>query len=259
LYATVAGGNVNSASGAYSAICGGQSNQASNANAAVCGGQQNIAQGVSSFIGGGQDNQANGAHATVPGGRINSAFGTLSMASGYRAKTTSPHYGAFVWADSSNFDFTSTAANEFSARATGGVRFVSAIDGSGVPTAGVTLAPGDGAWATLSDRNAKENVMAVDGEALLEKLAAIPIATWNYKAQDPSIRHIGPMAQDFYSAFRVGRDEEHITTVDADGVALAAIQALNNKLSEQAAENEVLRRQMAELREMIRELSSERK
>jgi hypothetical protein len=34
------------------------------------------------------------------------------------------------------------------------------------------------------------------------------------------------MAQDFYAAFGVGEDDTHITTVDADGVALAAIQGL---------------------------------
>jgi len=38
------------------------------------------------------------------------------------------------------------------------------------------------------------------------------------------------MAQDFRTAFGLGTDERHIATVDADGVALAAIQGLNQKL-----------------------------
>ena len=53
--------------------------------------------------------------------------------------------------------------------------------------------------------------------------------TWNLKSQDPAIRHIGPMAQDFYAAFNVGEDDKHINSVDADGVALAAIQGLNRE------------------------------
>jgi len=56
--------------------------------------------------------------------------------------------------------------------------------------------------------------------------------TWNYKAQDPSIRHIGPMAQDFYGAFSYGEDNKYINTLDADGVALAAIQGLYEVVKE---------------------------
>ena len=60
----------------------------------------------------------------------------------------------------------------------------------------------------------------------------MPITTWSYIADD-GVRHLGPMAQDFYSAFSVGMDEKTISTVDADGVALAAIQGLNQKLTEE--------------------------
>jgi hypothetical protein len=35
------------------------------------------------------------------------------------------------------------------------------------------------------------------------------------------------MAQDFYAAFGVGEDDKHITSIDEDGVALAAIKALH--------------------------------
>ena len=84
------------------------------------------------------------------------------MAAGRRAKAT--HDGAFVWADASDFDFTSTGINQFNVRATGGTRFVSGLDGSGNPTAGVELPAGGGAWSSLSDHNAKANVAAVDGQ-----------------------------------------------------------------------------------------------
>jgi hypothetical protein len=74
-------------------------------------------------------------------------------------------------------------------------------------------------WSGISDRNVKENFAPVDGQDVLASLAKIPIETWNLKSQDPSVRHIGPMAQDFYAAFEVGEDERHISTVGADGVA----------------------------------------
>jgi hypothetical protein len=77
-----------------------------------------------------------------------------------------------------------------------------------------------------SDRNAKANFALVDPRSVLQRLAAIPIQTWNFKSQPESVRHIGPVAQDFRDAFRLGTDDKHIATVDADGVALAAIQGL---------------------------------
>jgi hypothetical protein len=178
---------------------------------------------------------------TVGGGFQNTARGDFSWAGGRRAKTQTadatpiPHHGAFVWADSSFFEFHSTANNQFSARATGGVRFVTAIDGFGTPTAGVSLTPGDSAWAVLSDRAAKENWVGVDGHQVLDRLVAMPIGWWNYKAQSADVRHIGPTAQDFRAAFGLGRGDATIATIDADGVALAAIQGLNAKLEAKVA------------------------
>jgi hypothetical protein len=52
------------------------------------------------------------------------------------------------------------------------------------------------------------------------------------------------MAQDFHAAFNLGADDKHIATVDADGVALAAIQGLNQRLTEE------LKRRDAELAEL---------
>ena len=47
------------------------------------------------------------------------------------------------------------------------------------------------------------------------------------------------MAQDFYAAFGLGADDKHITTVDEGGVALAAIQGLNQKLETGSQNSEV--------------------
>jgi uncharacterized protein YceH (UPF0502 family) len=107
----------------------------------------------------------------------------------------------------------------------------------------------------LSDRNAKENTSAVNAQEILEKVAALPMSTWNYKSQDRSIRHIGPMAQDFRAAFGVGENERTISVVDADGVALAAIQGLNQKLEAAVTEKqtriEALEKTVAELKELV--------
>jgi hypothetical protein len=86
----------------------------------------------------------------------------------------------------------------------------------------------------MSDRNAKENFQPVSPIEILDKVAALPISRWNYKT-DKNGAHIGPMAQDFYSAFNTGKDEKHIATVDEEGVALGAIQGLNQKLDQKEA------------------------
>ena len=105
--------------------------------------------------------------------------------------------------------------------------------------AGVSLPAGGGSWSTLSDRNAKTHFAPVNPRELLDRLAQLPIQSWNYKSQSESVRHVGPTAQDFHAAFTVGEDDQHIATVDADGVALAAIQGLNQKLEEQLKAKEV--------------------
>jgi hypothetical protein len=98
-----------------------------------------------------------------------------------------------------------------------------------VNSSGLTV---NGVVVSASDRHAKENFKPVDPRAVLDKVAALPLSEWNYQADEVRSRHIGPMAQDFHAAFGVGFDDKHIATVDADGVALAAIQGLNRKLEE---------------------------
>jgi hypothetical protein len=265
--ATVAGGTLNLSSGANSTVSGGSENASTASHATIGGGAANTNQGLASTIGGGRHHfiTSDAAFATVPGGHRNVAAARATFAAGYGAEAR--HDGAFVWADTSDFPnffpipFSSTTSNEFSVLATGGVRFVSAVDTNRAPTAGVTLAPGSGAWATLSDRHAKENFSPANGRDVLEKVAALPLATWNYKSQDKSIRHIGPTAQDFHTAFGVGENERTIATVDADGVALAAIQGLNQKLEEQLkardAEIEQLKHVVAELKQLLKAERSE--
>lgn len=70
----------------------------------------------------------------------------------------------------------------------------------------------------------------VDGYEVLEKLAALPISTWNYQWDPPTTRHLGPMAQDFMATFGLGDDDTVINMVDANGVNMVAIQALYRKI-----------------------------
>jgi hypothetical protein len=110
----------------------------------------------------------------------------------------------------------------------------------------------------LSDRNVKTNFEAVAAGDVLAKVAALPISTWNFKT-DLKTRHIGPMAQDFHAAFgSSGGDDTHIALVDEGGVALAAIQGLNEKVEsgKQKAETQVeeLKSENAELKARLEKL-----
>jgi hypothetical protein len=234
LTATVGGGLNNTASGEMATVGGGLLNSASATEATVAGGYFNRAGSSYATIGGGHNNTASGSYSTVPGGTSNSSAGSYSFAAGRRAKAN--NQGCFVWGDSTYADVSCSTDNAWVARASGGVTFYT----NAAMTTGVSVPAGGGAWSTVSDRNLKENVAKVDGQEVLESLVRVPVTTWNYTSQDGSIRHIGPMAQDFYAAFGVGEDDTHISTVDADGVALAAIQGLH-------AENQALKAQVAEL------------
>ena len=77
-----------------------------------------------------------------------------------------------------------------------------------------------------SDVNTKEAIAAVAPDEILAKVSALPVSTWQYKIDNQKCRHLGPMAQDFYAAFGLGRDEKGISPGDVSGVALAAIKGL---------------------------------
>lgn len=277
-YAVIAGGYQNTVSGQRGAICGGVNNVVTGIAGTVCGGDTNKVMRQQGFIGGGLDNEVHGLrssivggyinyvasgsdygaigggracsttvdYAIIPGGRACEVNGTYGFASGREAIVN--HSGSFVWADNSSLEFASTTNNQFRVRARGGAQFVTAIDGAGNATAGVQVASGGGSWSSLSDRNAKENFSDIDSREILERVNGLELTNWNYKTQEDGIRHIGPMAQDFYAAFGLGEMETRINTVDADGIALAAIQGLNQKLEEKfAAQEEEISSLKAEL------------
>ena len=116
---TVGGGEQNTASGFWCTTAGGHDNDAMGQAGTIGGGEQNSVTGWYSTISGGSGNTASGKYATVPGGHENTALGNSSFAAGWRAKAN--HRGTFIWADSTNEDFTSTGPDQFLIRASGGV------------------------------------------------------------------------------------------------------------------------------------------
>jgi uncharacterized coiled-coil protein SlyX len=71
------------------------------------------------------------------------------------------------------------------------------------------------------------------------------------------------MAQDFRAAFGLGDDDKVISTVDADGVALAAAQALEARTATQQqridaleAQNAAQARELAEMRARMERLEA---
>ena len=106
----------------------------------------------------------------------------------------------------------------------------------------------EGVVNQVSDVNVKENFTAVSPQEILMRLNELNITSWNY-ISDPDSTHIGPTAQDFYAAFGVGVDNQHISSIDTGGVALVAIQALNQQLLAQNATIEQLTEQNERLQQ----------
>jgi hypothetical protein len=290
----------------------------------VSGGRDNSARNYAATVGGGYLNAASGFAATIPGGQQNVASGNQSFAAGIRANAV--HDGSFVWSDRSSLDpFFSTAENQFSVRAGGGIRLAGNLQldegdyrylslsggnslgyiygsfpalGDGVHLAynhyynkfgssqilhndgatsrltvgygfvglyvgGVGAAPVtqrllatssgitvNGTFNNQSDRNAKQDFAPINSAQILEKVARLPLSEWSYK-DDPATRHLGPVAQDFRAAFEIGTDDRHIAPLDEGGVALAAIQGLNQRMEEQRAELKEKEMEITELKQRL--------
>lgn len=212
-------------------------------------------------------------------GEDNTASGAASVALGYHAHTNA-RSGSFVFSDRASADTTRagnahqatfrvscgfrvfTASNQSTGVAFGGAS-VSNLGSSVCPTeyfgqSGTMIATSTGAylssggtWTNASDVNRKHRFARVVGEDVLARLRELSITTWSYKVDEDEVRHLGPTAQGFRAAFGLGSDEKAIATVDADGVALAAAQALERRTAAQAEEIRALREENAALRERL--------
>jgi hypothetical protein len=99
----------------------------------------------------------------------------------------------------------------------------------------------------VSDRSLKRDIKPVDEQAVLESVARMPVSTWSYKSDEPSVRHLGPMAQDFHAAFGLGSTDRAYDPIDAHGVELAAIKALYERVQKDEVLIEGLERENQEL------------
>ena len=184
---------------------------------------------------------SNGQGAIAIGYRA-TANGDYSLALGHRASTNG-FDGTFVIADASTTDsLEASATNQFNSRYAGGYRLYS----NATTTTGVSINAGGSSWNVISDRNRKELFLPVDGESVLARIRGIPVSTWRYiDEQDRSVRHMGPMAQDWQRAFGFSGDSTTINSGDFDGVNFAGIQALEARTAAQQREIESLRAELA--------------
>ena len=210
-------------------------------------GPSSIASGVASIVIG--PSVASGSFG-VAIGLQNSASGNFSVAIGKNARTAN-RQGSIVLSDGcAGFQADSvfpTANNQFIVRGCGGIKLYT----SQLLTSGVEVAAGGGSWSSISDRNRKENFSNVDGEDLLHRLQRVPVMTWNYKTQNTSSRHMGPVAQDFMAAFGLGESNLLINTVDIDGVNMAAIKALMARTEALQKENDELKARLDRLEALL--------
>lgn len=187
------------------------------------------------------------------------AAGDYSMALGFRSRTLSNHDGSFIYADhSTTGTLETTAANQFMVRAAGGTIFYTSANLS----TGVALAPGAGAWSTLSDSTLKENITPINALSFINKIEELDIYSWSYKSQNNTIKHIGPMAQDFYKTFKLGTNKTTINSGDFDGINLLLLKGLNEKvqiLNNQSSQISTLENEIKQLKDKRKKLESKLK
>lgn len=156
--------------------------------------------------------------------------------------------GTFIWSDgaaqASADTFRNTANNEVAFRATGGFRFRTNLGG----TTGCNLPAGSGVFNCTSSRYTKENFLDIKGFDVLSKLRNIPITSWNYIDEGKTVRHIGPMAEDFFAQFGLGTGNTSIGVQDLAGVSLAAVKELDAQLQTKTEEVNQLQEEVKQLR-----------
>jgi hypothetical protein len=255
----------NHALGAASVISGGQANRIDSAFGVISGGGSNAIRanqnpGFSS-IGGGSENviDVDGSYGVIPGGSRNFVGAKGGFAAGERAKVF--HDNSFVWNSFPLSDAASTAIGEFRVnsmnldtsfasslmRAGGlGYTFLSLssalvrvrVGSSSSVNTVCDLTPGSGGWncANSSDRNLKHGITRLSSSVSLQKALSLPITQWSYNGS--SSKHIGPMAQDFQRIFKLSDNNTMISASDMGGIAISAIQGLNQKLVEQVKQKD---------------------
>ncbi|WP_461102733.1 tail fiber domain-containing protein [Spirosoma koreense] len=250
---SVALGTATLASGPFSTAMG-FTTQAT-APYAMAMGFQSLASGAASSAQGFQA-QATGENAIAIGYQV-LASGKNSTAMG-SSVSTNGKVGSFIIGDGrTNSRALNTEDNQMLMNFGGG--YILRTDPANLPyaNAGVALPPSGNAWTTLSDSTRKENFRPADGASFLKKIGQMRLGSWNYKGQDVrTLRHYGPMAQDFFAAFghdalgTIGEDKA-INQADFDGVNLIAIKALIQEVEQLKAANQQLKADNGQLRTQL--------
>ena len=267
-HATVGGGYSNGASNSYATVGGGKWNIASDYYSTVGGGCQNTASSDYATVCGGDGNIASGNRATVPGGTLNTAGGTYSFAAGRRAKAN--HQGAFVWADSTSADFTSTGNDQFLIRASGGVGIGRAPTANDLEVEGTASKTSAGDWLANSDARIKTDIETVSDA--LETLDKVRLVSFNYtddyQTEHPSIeerRYLNVIAQEFAEVFpdyvKSSKDKlpngDEILQVDSYPLTVysaAAVQELHAIVKAKDAEIAAMKERLAKMEAAISQL-----
>jgi len=234
----------------------GQANTVTGLKGSAFGGTNSVAGNGCMAVGGDNITGSNGS-SCLAFGVFSTANATQAFAIGEHANVQNAKAMVISLGTSFGVDTTDSGTGTFTLRAVNGI-YLTNSTGSGSITAGHLIDTVTGAylttggtWTNSSDRNRKENFRDVGGEEVLRKLANMPITTWNYRNESTAVRHLGPMAQDFYAAFALGDSDKAISTVDEGGVALAAAKALETRTTEQQQRIEALERENAELRQRL--------
>jgi hypothetical protein len=181
-----------------------------------------VSYGASGF---GYRNKCRGGTSTAVFGSYNNANSTYSIIFGTNASTNG-FTGCFLFSDASAANtLLNTSNNQFMVRASGGVIFYA----DSITSTGVQLFSGSGSWAMVSDKNKKDNYKLVDEELILNKISKLNIGSWSYKSESKKIKHVGPFAQDLYTAFSYGESDTLISSVDINGITFIGIKALAKK------------------------------
>jgi Chaperone of endosialidase len=174
-----------------------------------------------------QAGNGRGVYGFAPGGV--GVYGNSNSGTGVYAQSSS---GTGVAGHSGSGDgVVGSSSGGYAGNFSGKVKVTGMLEAEG----GLTVTGGCTGCARIqSDRNLKSNISTINPRLILDRLSALSIKSWNYRSGESSVRHIGPMAQDFRAAFNLGVDDKHIDLIDANGVTMAAIQGLYQQNQELA-------------------------
>jgi trimeric autotransporter adhesin len=286
IVATVGGGVYNTASGTYSTISGGFHNTASGEESFAAGSNARAINDSSFVWSDGVDFSSTAEEqfaVHAGGGVLLAADVQIGTGSGdyHHLTLGGGNSSGFIYGSYPKFQDFITLGYNYYADASGNAHIINAGGGSSRVSVGygeVVIAVGGtdaqpittrldattsgvtvyGTFNNDSDRNVKQDFAPVSSSQILDKVLRLPVSEWSYKT-DLATRHVGPMAQDFYSVFNIGTDDKHIAPIDEGGIAFAAIQGLNQKLNqklnEKDAEIQELKQSLEDLKKTVQSLA----